>query len=155
MTKLASNVSQAAQIALEKQKYAQRRRLKEDSHAVKVSHEISDDISPQSQVTFETVSGDISPLSILKNHEPSLEPSHVAHALERVLDFREDYAQTTPMPATIVKSTDHRSGCGTDPSGLSAQGRACRAACRAIRRQLELLMKGGRLKSKRGQAARR
>ena len=76
LTKLASNVSHAAQIAHEKAKRDQKKQLRGDSHAAQIAHEKSGDISPHSQVTFEAVSGDISPLPILKNHEPSLEPSN-------------------------------------------------------------------------------
>src|ERR1035437_11203565 len=85
----------AAQIADEKNKRAQRNRLRENSHAAQIADEISPDILPQSHRTFCPVSPDISPLPILKNHEPSLEPSHAADAPERVIDFGEDFAQTT------------------------------------------------------------
>ena len=93
LTKLASNVSRATQIADERDKRSQRRQLREYSHGPRIADETSSDILRLSQVTFHPVSGDISPRPILKNHEPSIEPSRSV-ALELLLAIGAEGIQT-------------------------------------------------------------
>jgi len=151
LVKLATNISQAAQIADEKEKRAERKRRKENSDAVQIADEISPDISPESHRTFCPISPDISPLPILKNHEPSLEPSHVAGAPERAPGFREDYAQTTaPMSTPTPAVTKSRPLAESEvESILRAYPRkeAPVPARKAIRAQHALLMKGSVIKA--------
>jgi hypothetical protein len=66
---------------------------------------ISSDIFVQSDVTSTPISGDISTLHILKNHEPSLEPSAGALAPELKFGFGGDHAQgLVSKPATATGS---------------------------------------------------
>ncbi len=147
LTKLASNVPHAAQIAHQKAERAQKKQFREDSHAAQIAHEKSGDISPQSQVTFEAISGDISPLPILKNHEPSLEPSPVADAPARALDFGENPAPAPPPKAGPVKSSSISEDEVESIRMAYPRKEAPEPARKAIRKQYALLVKGKVIKA--------
>ncbi len=111
MAKLSSNGSRAAQIAHEKARAEERRRLKEESHAAQIAHEKSGDIAVGSQVTFEPESDDILRFPILKN-QGTTEPAS-ADASERVIICGDLEAQAPP-PSTrgpeLVKPTGGKPG---------------------------------------------